>query len=174
MTTLWGTVLVVGALAVSVGLGWVAAAGLLRLADRGGRRSPGAARPTVAAGGSGPAAGPANDHPRDYRKGRVNPGADGDANARALGDGPDSDRARAKLRGGTWIGVLERLAITGTLLAGEPGGVAVVVAVKGLGRYPELRAGDDPAVSERFVIGTLASLVWAAGIGVLGRWLLTR
>ncbi|WP_431837213.1 hypothetical protein [Cellulomonas sp. Y8] len=170
MTTLWGTVLVVGALAVSVGLGWVAAAGVLRLADRGGRRPRGGPAPATAVTPGEPA----NDHPRDYRKGRVNPGGDGDANARALGDGPDSDRARAKLRGGTWIGVLERLAITGTLLAGEPGGVAVVVAVKGLGRYPELRAGDDPAVSERFVIGTLASLVWAAGIGVLGRWLLTR
>jgi len=173
VTTLWGTVLVVGALAVSVGLGWVAAAGVLRLADRGGRRS-GADGTRGARAGAEPPAGPANDHPREYRKGRVNPGADGDANTRALGDGPDSDRARAKLRGGTWIGVLERLAITGTLLAGEPGGVAVVVAVKGLGRYPELRAGDDPAVSERFVIGTLASLVWAAAVGVLGRWLLTR
>lgn len=175
MTTLWGTVLVVGALAVSVGLGWVAAAGVLRLADRGGRR-PGADGAGGARAGAGAdrSAGPANDRPREYRKGQVNPGADGDANARALGDGPDSDRARAKLRGGTWIGVLERLAITGTLLAGEPGGVAVVVAVKGLGRYPELRAGDDPAVSERFVIGTLASLLWAAGVGVLGRWLLTR
>lgn len=175
MTTLWGTVLVVGALAVSVGLGWVAAAGVLRLADRGGRR-PGADGAGGARAGAGAdrSAGPANDRPREYRKGQVNPGADGDANARAFGDGPDSDRARAKLRGGTWIGVLERLAITGTLLAGEPGGVAVVVAVKGLGRYPELRAGDDPAVSERFVIGTLASLLWAAGVGVLGRWLLTR
>ncbi|GIG35106.1 hypothetical protein [Cellulomonas pakistanensis] len=169
MTTLWGTVLVVAALAVSVGLGWVAAAGVLRLADRGGRRPRGA----PAREGAGPHE-PANDEPREYRKGRVNRGASGDANARALGDGPDSDRVRAKLRGGTWIGVLERLAVTGALLAGEPGGVAVVVAVKGLGRYPELRAGDDPAVSERFVIGTLASLVWAAGIGVLGRWLLTR
>lgn len=168
MTTLWGTVLVVAALAVSVGLGWVVAAGVLRLADRGGRRPRGARAPEVAPDL------PANDRLRDYRKGRVNPGPEGDADARALGDGPDSDRARAKLRGGTWIGVLERLAITGTLLAGEPGGVAVVVAVKGLGRYPELRAGDDPAVSERFVIGTLASLVWAAGVGVLGRWLLTR
>ncbi|WP_262348423.1 hypothetical protein [Cellulosimicrobium cellulans] len=173
MTTLWGTVLVVGALAVSVGLGWVAAAGVLRLADRGGRRS-GADGARAARAGAEHPVGPANDRPREYRKGRVNPGADGDADTRALGDGPDSDRARAKLRGGTWIGVLERLAITGTLLAGEPGGVAVVVAVKGLGRYPELRAGDDPAVSERFVIGTLASLVWAAGVGVLGRWLLTR
>ncbi|MBU5424381.1 hypothetical protein KQI48_17045 [Cellulomonas hominis] len=168
---MWGTVLVVAALAVSAGLGWVAAAGVLRLADRGGRRP----RGPGAAGATGPAAhtGPANDRPREYRKGRVNRGG-GEADARALGDGPDSDRARAKLRGGTWIGVLERLAITGTLLAGEPGGVAVVIAVKGLGRYPELRAGDDPAVSERFVIGTLASLVWSAGVGVLGRWMLTR
>lgn len=167
MTTLWGTLLVAGALVVSVGLGWVAAAGVLRLADRGGRRAPRTpGAPAPAATGDEPP----NDRPGDYRKGRVNPGGD----ARALGDGPDGDRARARLRGGTWIGVLERLAVTGTLLAGEPGGVAVVVAVKGLGRYPELRAGDDPAVSERFVIGTLASLVWAAAVGVLGRWLLTR
>jgi hypothetical protein len=70
--------------------------------------------------------------------------------------------------------VLERIAVTGTLLAGEPGGIAVVVAVKGLGRYPELRNGDDPAVSERFVIGTLASLLWSAGVGLVGRWVLTR
>ena len=50
--------------------------------------------------------------------------------------------------------------------------VAVVVAVKGLGRYPELR--EHPAASERFVVGTLASLTWAAAVGFLGRWLLTR
>ena len=50
--------------------------------------------------------------------------------------------------------------------------VAVVVAVKGLGRYPELRS--YPAGSERFVVGTLASLTWAAGVGFLGRWLLLR
>lgn len=166
MTPLWGTVVVVAALAVSAGLGWVAAAGVLRLADRGGRRSGPAPRVGTSA------AEPANEHQRDYRKGRVNRRTKGGASRG--GDGPDGDRARAKLRGGTWIGVLERLAVTGTLLAGEPGGVAVVVAVKGLGRYPELRAGDDPAVSERFVIGTLASLVWSAGVGVLGRWLLLR
>lgn len=81
--------------------------------------------------------------------------------------------AQDTLRGGTWIGILERLAVTGCLLAGQPGGVAVVIAVKGLGRYPELRAGNNPGVSERFVIGTLASLVWSGGLGVLGRALLT-
>jgi hypothetical protein len=74
------------------------------------------------------------------------------------------------LRGGTWIGLLERLAVTGTILLGHPEGVAVVVAVKGLGRYPEL--ARNPDVSERFVIGSLASLVWAVGLGALGRALL--
>ena len=70
------------------------------------------------------------------------------------------------LRGGTWVGILERLAVTGTILLGHPEGIAVVVAVKGLGRYPEL--ARNPEVSERFVIGSLASLVWSAGLGAVG------
>ncbi|MGC5166320.1 hypothetical protein [Luteimicrobium sp. DT211] len=82
---------------------------------------------------------------------------------------PDAPDAAAVLRGGTWIGILERLAVTGCLLTGFAPGVAVVVAVKGLGRYPEIR--DNPGVSERFVIGSLASLVWAAAAGLLGLWL---
>lgn len=90
----------------------------------------------------------------------------------AESDGPDGARAQAVLRGGTWIGLLERLATTSALLVGEPTAVAVVVAVKGLGRYPELR--ENPGASERFVIGTFASLLWAAAVGLLGRWLLTR
>lgn len=88
----------------------------------------------------------------------------------AGGDGPTGPRARAVLRGGTWIGVLERTAVTGILLLGYPPAIAIVVAVKGLGRYPELR--ENPGSSERFVIGTLASLIWATAIGVLGRALL--
>lgn len=84
-------------------------------------------------------------------------------------DGHEADPARV-LRGGTWIGALERLAVTGTLLAGYPAGIAFVVAVKGLGRYPELR--DNPDSSERFVIGTLTSLVWSAAVGVAGAALL--
>jgi hypothetical protein len=79
--------------------------------------------------------------------------------------------AMAVLRGGTWIGLLERLSVTGTVLAGHPEGVAIVVAVKGLGRYPELR--EHPVASERFVVGTLASLVWAVALGLLGRALFT-
>jgi hypothetical protein len=68
------------------------------------------------------------------------------------------------LRGGAWIGVLERAAVAATLLAGSAEALAVVLAVKGLGRFAELRA---PAAAERFIVGTLASGLWAAGcVGV--------
>lgn len=80
--------------------------------------------------------------------------------------GPVGTEAVQTLRGGTWIGILERLAITGCLLAGYPAGVAFVVAIKGLGRYPELR--EHPVGAERFLIGTLASMIWAAATGLLG------
>ena len=73
------------------------------------------------------------------------------------------------LRGGAWIGLLERAAIAATLLAGSAEGLVVVLAVKGLGRYAELRA---PEAAERFIIGTLASSLWAAacvGVAVLLR-----
>ena len=69
------------------------------------------------------------------------------------------------LRGGAWIGVLERGAVAATLLAGWPEGLAVVLAVKGLGRFDELRT--TPAAAERFILGTLASALWAAAcVGV--------
>ncbi len=69
------------------------------------------------------------------------------------------------LRGGAWIGAMERAAIAGSLLVGWPEGLAVVLAVKGLGRYAELRA---PAAAERFIVGTLASGLWAvACVGVV-------
>ncbi|GAA5013153.1 hypothetical protein [Actinopolymorpha pittospori] len=67
---------------------------------------------------------------------------------------------RPVLRGGVWIGALERAAVASCLLAGFGEGVAIVLAVKGLGRYPELRA---PGAAERFIIGTFTSLLWAGG-----------
>ena len=78
---------------------------------------------------------------------------------------------RDVLRGGAWIGALERLAVLGTLVAGWPEGLAVIVAIKGLARYPELRTASatGSGASERFIIGTLASLGWAA----VCAWVLT-
>ncbi|AYY15738.1 hypothetical protein EF847_21475 [Actinobacteria bacterium YIM 96077] len=65
------------------------------------------------------------------------------------------------LRGGTTIGALERAAVVITLLSGWPEGLALILAVKGFGRYPELRR---PSAPERFIIGTFASILWAAGV----------
>ena len=69
---------------------------------------------------------------------------------------------RTILRGGTWIGALERLALTATLVAGWPEGLAAIVAVKAFARYPELKAGPTTGAIERFIIGTFTSLGWAA------------
>lgn len=74
------------------------------------------------------------------------------------------------LHGGAWVGTLERLGITASLLAGWPEGIAIALAIKGLGRYPELRS---PAAAERFIIGTFASVLWAAGCAAVGMALLS-
>jgi len=57
--------------------------------------------------------------------------------------------------------LLERAATYACIVAGFPAGIAVVMVVKGFGRYPELRT-PDTAKGERFIIGTLASLLWAS------------
>ncbi len=79
-------------------------------------------------------------------------------------------RAGEVLRGGAWIGALERLAVFVTLVAGWGAGLAIVLAVKGLGRYPELRNQEDTGAAERFIIGTFTSVLWAVacvGLAVL-------
>lgn len=75
-------------------------------------------------------------------------------------------RVEEVLRGGTTIGYLERLAVVLAIIAGYPEAVAVVVALKGIGRFSELAT---PAARERFIVGTLASLVWASMVGALVR-----
>ena len=72
--------------------------------------------------------------------------------------GESADRPETVLRGGAWIGYLERAAVAATVLAGWPEGVALVLAVKGVGRYSELRETNAP---ETFIIGTFASMLWA-------------
>lgn len=73
----------------------------------------------------------------------------------------------AVLRGGLLIGILERLAVAAAVLADEPVAIAYVVAIKGLGRYAELK--ETPAAAERFIIGTLTSMLWAVGVAVAVR-----
>ncbi|CAN5306684.1 MULTISPECIES: hypothetical protein [Microbacteriaceae] len=76
---------------------------------------------------------------------------------------PEMHRAEV-LRGGTIIGYLERLALIAAIVLGHLEIVAVLIAVKGLGRFSEL---DSPEIRERFIIGTLVSLVWAGACALL-------
>lgn len=79
------------------------------------------------------------------------------------------------LPGGQWIGYLERLAVFATLTAGWKEGLALILAIKGLARYPELALSDSRA-AEKFIIGTLASVLFAASCAGVAAWLtgLTR
>ncbi|MGC4963601.1 hypothetical protein ACPXCG_22395 [Gordonia sp. DT218] len=74
---------------------------------------------------------------------------------------PDGAPESGPLRGGRVIGYLERATVAATLLAGWPEGLAVILAVKSLARFPELRA---PHASEQFIMGTFASVLWAASM----------
>ncbi len=77
------------------------------------------------------------------------------------GPGPAGTGEGGPLRGGRVIGYLERLAVVTTLMAGWPEGLAIILAVKSLARYPELRA---PHAAEQFIMGTFASVMWAVGM----------
>lgn len=97
--------------------------------------------------------------------GRVRETADGGIVLRV--EEPDGDDVeRALMRGGTVIGYLERLAVVIAIIAGYPEAIAVVVAVKGIGRFSELATAE---ARERFIVGTLASLLWACIVGALVR-----
>jgi hypothetical protein len=75
--------------------------------------------------------------------------------------------AQRILRGGAIIGVLERLAVCLAILTGQPVAIAYIVAIKGLGRFAELK--ETPVAAERFIIGTLTSMLWAAGVAATVR-----
>ncbi|GAB3126956.1 hypothetical protein GCM10027289_03770 [Tsukamurella serpentis] len=83
-----------------------------------------------------------------------------DAAVGEAGDLPDDATPASPLRGGLAIGVLERAAIVVCVLANFGAGLAVIVAAKGLARYPELR---HPGAAEQFIIGTFVSVLWACG-----------
>lgn len=79
----------------------------------------------------------------------------------ATGDQQPIRSAGEVLRGGAWIGALERTAVFASLVSGLTAGLAVALALKGLGRYPELRGGQSAGAAERFIIGTFTSVLWA-------------
>lgn len=113
---------------------------------------------------AGPA-GSADDPSADVTVDRESPAGHGNSvngDITVPGTAPAEQPATRILRGGAIIGVLERLAVCLAILTGQPVAIAYVVAIKGLGRFAELK--ETPVAAERFIIGTLSSMLWAAGI----------
>lgn len=85
----------------------------------------------------------------------------------ALPAGPVSGDEDGELRGGRLLGPLERLFILGLGLAGELTAAGLVIAAKGLIRWPELRShshasdsrrpSDIDKVTEYFLVGSFVS-----------------
>jgi len=169
MSVLW---IVLTALLATAG-GWPVTAGILRFAAS---RTVHAAERLGRGESAGPATDPATDPAADSTADpgqAVDPAAPAAAGSTPANGTTSAERhavATGVLRGGLVIGLLERAAVVVAVLTNEPVAIAYVVAIKGLGRYPELK--DTPAVSERFIIGTLASLLWAAVIAALAKVLL--
>ncbi|MGB5952657.1 MAG: hypothetical protein WBG57_09125 [Ornithinimicrobium sp.] len=80
-----------------------------------------------------------------------------------------SPQASDHLRGGRILGPMERLIILGLGLAGEVTAASLVIAAKGLIRWPELRHSDlkesdqvgVDAVTEYFLVGSMLSWILA-------------
>lgn len=89
----------------------------------------------------------------------------------ARSHGKDSEEP--PLKGGRLLGPMERAFIVGMALAGQLTAASIVVAAKGLLRYPELQAARDPAdrgpgihaLTEYFLLGTFLS--WMVALGSL-------
>jgi hypothetical protein len=74
---------------------------------------------------------------------------------------PPEEGEKISLKAGRTIGVLERLLIFVGLIASAWEILAAVIALKTVARYAKL---DDQNNAEYFLIGSLASILWAAAM----------
>jgi hypothetical protein len=78
---------------------------------------------------------------------------------------PQNEVRRGLLNGGEMIGLLERGMIFLLVLTGQPEGIGFLIAAKSVLRFGTV--GDDRAISEYVIIGTLASFGWAIAASFL-------
>jgi hypothetical protein len=93
---------------------------------------------------------------------------------------PGTPQASDRLRGGRLLGPMERLVILGLGLAGEVTAASLVIAAKGLIRWPELQHSGRPAeqgpppatpevsldeITEYFLVGSFVS--WIVALAAL-------
>ncbi|MBX3193590.1 MAG: hypothetical protein R2717_03330 [Schumannella sp.] len=89
--------------------------------------------------------------------------------SRALRETRGEERTAAVLRGGRFLGPIERIVIVGLVLAGLPGGIAVVVTAKSVIRFPEISGSAQREVdAEYFLIGSGVS--WGLAL-LAGLWI---
>ncbi|WP_228445730.1 hypothetical protein [Terricaulis silvestris] len=74
---------------------------------------------------------------------------------------PPETGEKVSLRAGRTIGILERLLVFLGLIASSWEILAAVIALKTVARYAKL---DDQNNAEYFLIGSLASILWAAAM----------
>ena len=76
--------------------------------------------------------------------------------------------ARTRLRGGRYIGPMERVLMAALGLAGAFHVIGAVMAAKGIVRFPEIsRGGGDGHQAEEFLVGSLTSWLLAAAAAFL-------
>ncbi|MBF0698045.1 beta-carotene 15,15'-monooxygenase [Actinomyces bowdenii] len=104
--------------------------------------------------------------------GRADVGRDGRRSGGGAAPGVDAASGAADvpavsvMRGGRWIGPLERILILLLAGAGAHEAVAAIVAAKGVIRFPEISKDEGGRKAEEFLVGSLAS--WAlAALGIL-------
>jgi hypothetical protein len=73
-------------------------------------------------------------------------------------------------RAGRMIGFLERVICVVLILLGQWSSVALVFTAKSIARFKAL---EEQNFAEYYLLGTLASVTWATGCGLLLRWLFT-
>lgn len=85
--------------------------------------------------------------------------------------GPGGSDEELELKGGRFIGPMERILVLGLALAGAEGIIGALMAAKGIVRFPEISADRQRGGrAEEFLVGSLTSWGLAAG-GVLLLWL---
>lgn len=77
---------------------------------------------------------------------------------------PPETGEQVSLRAGRTIGVLERLLVFLGLVVGSWEILAAVIALKTVARYSKL---DDQNNAEYFLVGSLASILWATAVTIL-------
>jgi hypothetical protein len=82
----------------------------------------------------------------------------------------DSPDLSQPLKGGRLLGPMERVLIVGLGLSGHLTAASIVIAAKGLLRWPELQSRDEPRwdvhrVTEYFLVGSFVS--WLVALGSL-------